>query len=78
MKNYKAEKKTIGVLNLESIICDICKKEYTDTFEIQEFTSISKDCGYASVFGDGDNIECDICQHCLKKFIDGKYRILYM
>lgn len=28
--------------------------------------------GYGSIFGDGIKIECDICQHCLKKLI-GEY-----
>jgi len=28
------------------------------------------------VFGDDEQIECDICQHCLFKMIDGKYRVI--
>jgi hypothetical protein len=51
-----------------SIICDVCGKEYDieeDFLEIQEFTHIKFTGGYASVFGDGDQYRCDICQHCL-------------
>jgi hypothetical protein len=57
-----------------SITCDICKKVYStdDIFETQEFTYIRNDCGYGSVFGDGEVIELDICQHCLKEIL-GKY-----
>jgi hypothetical protein len=55
------------------ITCDICKKEYnyaTDIMEIQEFQHINIFGGYASVFGDGAKITKDICQHCLKKWLD--------
>jgi len=57
--------------------CDKCGKEYDaidDMFECQEFHHISFTGGYGSVFGDDSDIECDICQHCLKKMIDGIYR----
>ena len=54
---------------VESIKCDICNKTYNDTYELLEFTYIRKECGYSSVFGDGDIIEIDICQHCLRKII---------
>lgn len=54
-----------------SIVCDKCKKEYRadDAWEIQEFHRISFTGGYSSVFGDMVNVECDICQHCLKEMI---------
>jgi antitoxin CcdA len=57
-----------------SVTCDVCKKVYSsdDIFETQEFTYIRNDCGYGSVFGDGDTISLDICQHCLKEIL-GKY-----
>ena len=65
-----------------AITCDICKKEFTliepipteTLWEVEEFLHIRKEGGYGSVFGDGVTIECDICQHCLKKFIDENYR----
>ena len=52
---------------LKSVTCDVCKKKYTDTMDIQEFQHIRFYGGYTSVFGDGALVECDICQHCLKK-----------
>jgi hypothetical protein len=65
-----------------SITCDICKKEYLydahdagkSDMEIQEFHCIRLTGGYTSVFGDGMEIECDICQHCLYKLIEKYYR----
>jgi hypothetical protein len=61
----------------ESIICDICGKEYNieDWLEIQEFHHINFVGGYGSVFGDGASIECDICQNCLKEMIGNFCRI---
>ena len=64
----------------EYIECDVCGKKYkcdkdgnwTNIYEVQEFTIISKQCGYGSIFGDGDIIECHICQHCLKNKL-GQY-----
>lgn len=56
----------------ESFICDVCKKKYTDTLEMQEFQHIEFDGGYGSVFGDESLVEIDICQHCFKRLL-GKY-----
>jgi hypothetical protein len=54
-------------LELKKIICDSCKKEYMDEFEIQEFISIDKECGYGSIFGDENVLKIDLCQYCVKK-----------
>lgn len=70
MKNYKIVLKEVD--DLHSITCDICEKEYIDTFEMQEFLSWKNSCGYSSVFGDGEIISIDICQHCQKAFL-GKF-----
>ena len=51
---------------MTSFICDICKIEYTDEMEIQEALFIDTICGYSSIFGDGEKIQCDICQYCLR------------
>lgn len=53
----------------ESIACDRCKKPITDDMEIQEVYCIDLVGGYASVFGDGTRITCDLCQHCLHELI---------
>ena len=55
-----------------------CGKEYfedIDIFEMQEFLSINFTGGYSSVFGDMNQVECDICQSCLKSMIIGFCRI---
>ena len=58
----------------DKFICDRCKKEITDDFELQETYSIGFWGGYASVFGDENEIECDLCQHCLLELIGDFYR----
>ena len=61
---------------LKQIQCDFCKKSFTeaDIWELQEFHYIRFTGGYCSVFGDGVEVECDICQRCLKEIIKDKYR----
>ena len=34
--------------------------------EFSEMTSICMKAGYGSIFGDGNLVEVDLCQHCLK------------
>ncbi|MDC8785988.1 hypothetical protein [Roseateles koreensis] len=34
--------------------------------EFQEFVSIDLKAGYGSIFGDGNDVQIDLCQHCLK------------
>jgi hypothetical protein len=48
-------------------ICDICKKEFTDRMNTQEFTHIRFTAGYNSAFSDSVDYECDICSKCLKE-----------
>jgi hypothetical protein len=62
----------------KNIQCDFCKKSFTEADEIEllEFHYIRFTGGYASVFGDGTEVECDICQRCLKEIIKDKYRIV--
>jgi antitoxin CcdA len=57
--------------------CDKCHKKFDDKnldeiYEIQEFLHIRNVGGYGSVFGDGAEIELDLCQHCVKEVL-GKY-----
>ena len=60
--------------------CDICKTKYIyddnteSIYEAQEFLHIRRYGGYGSVFGDGETVECDICQHCLLTMINNKFR----
>ncbi len=71
------EERQSTVKSLISVQCDKCKKKFKrddDVLEIQEFHHIGFTGGYASVFGDGDIIECDLCQNCLKELIGNYYR----
>lgn len=74
MKNYKTEMKR--VTQVVSITCDVCKKDYEDMFDTQEFLSYTNHCGYGSIFGDTNTIQIDICQHCQKDLL-GKYMRIY-
>ncbi len=60
---------------IDSVVCDKCKEEYTGTMELQEFHHIKFQGGYGSVFGDMNEVECDICQYCLKDMIGDIARI---
>lgn len=51
---------TISVVH--QIRCDRCGKEV----ERGEMTSIGLDAGYNSVFGDGNRVEVDLCEPCLR------------
>lgn len=71
MRNYRE----IVTNETQSITCDVCKKTYDvekDWEETQEFVSVNQGCGYGSVFGDGNIMLVDICQHCFKKLL-GEY-----
>ena len=73
MINRVKEKTETAVI--KSITCDVCKEEYKETFDLQEFVHLDFDCGYGSIFNDGNTIECDICQHCLKEKLGDYLRI---
>jgi len=54
---------------VSKIFCDRCKKEIIESFERQEIYYIQFVGGFTSVFGDGVEVHCDLCQHCLKELI---------
>lgn len=59
----------------EITVCDRCHREMVPgdgDCEHQERLAIRFRAGYGSVFGDGNLVEADICQHCLKE-VFGKY-----
>ena len=73
MINHKAVQKIEQ--DIASIKCDICGKVYdADDHEIQEFHHIDFFGGYGSIFGNGTQVNCDMCQHCLHKMIDDSWR----
>lgn len=70
-------KETIVNKRVEFVECDSCHKQFhptkmDDYIEYGEILSINYHGGYGSIFGDGANIQCDLCQHCLKKIL-GQY-----
>ena len=69
MIKYKIEIKEVELIS--SIVCDKCKKEIypEDTIEWQEIFCIRLQGGYGSVFGDGNKVKIDLCQHCLYDLI---------
>ena len=68
----KTEKEIIERTRCVSILCDCCKKEYTDAMEVQEFLCFYTTGGFLSVFGDEALIELDLCQYCVAELL-GKY-----
>lgn len=64
----------------EVIVCDRCHREMgpdNKDLELQERTAIRFLADYyGSVFGDGNLVEADICQHCLQEVFgkSKKYR----
>jgi hypothetical protein len=75
MKNYKDTK--ITVKELISITCDVCGEECDhEHLDYQEYTRIHFVGGFTSIFEDGGEYECDICQNCLKNLIGDKLRYL--
>jgi hypothetical protein len=54
---------------IQRLICDRCGRqaERDDLdCEFHEFTSIQYSAGFGSIFGDGNGVEVDLCQHCVK------------
>lgn len=52
---------------VDQINCDRCDKEIhrTDS-DFEQMTSIGFDAGYGSIFGDGNRVEIDLCELCLR------------
>ena len=66
----RADVETGSVVN--QIVCDRCGKEASRSeTEFHEMTSIVFKAGYGSIFGDGNHVEIDLCQHCLNVLIRG-------
>lgn len=64
---YKTE--MVEQKKFDKFICDRCQQEVEDELELQEAHNIKFVGGYLSVFGDMNNISCDLCQQCLKDLI---------
>jgi hypothetical protein len=70
-------RKTIKVDEVVAVACDRCGREISadDGIEWPERLTISFRAGYGSIFGDDRQVECDLCQHCLKEALGQWLRI---
>lgn len=60
----------VDVFSLSAKICDRCgRRAELATSEFQEFLSVDRVAGYESVFGDGNSLRLDLCQHCTKTLL---------
>ena len=60
---------------VKRLVCDRCAREADhEDFEFFEFLSFANKGGYGSVFGDGNEIEIDLCQHCMKEILSSWIR----
>ena len=81
MINYRTITKEVPIMTSKT--CDVCKRTYffADDYdsrginELELFHHIEFDGGYGSVFGDGNIVSLDICQHCLKEKLGSYMRI---
>ena len=61
------EYQTRTTQELAAITCDRCQQRLTPdgSNEWQERLSFDHNCGFDSVFGDGNTVSLDLCQHCV-------------
>lgn len=59
---------------IDKYVCDKCEKVFDreDIMDVQEMVHVGFSAGYSSVFGDGNVVELDLCQHCFKE-LAGEY-----
>lgn len=62
---------TYESLTITAKACDRCHfyTEKNDP-EFHEFLSIDRRAGFSSVFGDGNFLKLDLCQHCVKELLN--------
>lgn len=65
---------TVSVVH--QIRCDRCGKEAERSeLGFVEMTSIGFDAGYDSIFGDGNRVEVDLCEPCLRDTLGAWLRV---
>ena len=58
------------------LTCDKCGFTASNKdIEFHDFFCIDKNVGYDSVFGDGNHVELDLCQYCLKELLGNWIRV---
>lgn len=61
---------------VHQIRCDRCGKEAErGDVGFQQMTSIGFDAGYGSIFGDGNRVELDVCEPCLRDTLGAWLRV---
>jgi hypothetical protein len=61
---------------VSQIRCDRCGKEVArGELDFQELTSIGFTAGYGSVFGDGNRVEIDLCEPCVRDALGAWLRV---
>ncbi|MGA4079925.1 hypothetical protein ACI2VA_08605 [Ralstonia nicotianae] len=64
------------VQKLAACTCDRCGRRLVpDDGEWQERLSFDHSCGFDSVFGDGNTVGLDLCQHCVREVLGQWLRI---
>ena len=70
------ETRVEAVGGVHHILCDRCGRETVrGETEFHEMTSIVFKAGYGSIFGDGNHVEVDLCQHCLRETLGAWLRV---
>jgi hypothetical protein len=70
--------RTETVTETALVTCDRCHREMAPNDldgEHQERIAIRFRAGYSSVFGDGNLVEADLCQHCVKEVLGPWLRV---
>lgn len=78
MMAERVEEGGAGAGSEREVSCGRCGRDLGESsaiFEHQERLAIRFRGGYASVFGDGNLVEADICQHCLNDVLGPWLRI---
>jgi len=61
---------------VQQIVCDRCGEETVrNESEFDEMTSIGFKAGHGSIFGDRNQVEIDLCQHCLRDTLGAWLRV---
>lgn len=71
------EFRPVTAQELAACTCDRCQRRITsdETGEWQERLSFDHSCGFDSVFGDGNSVSLDLCQHCVREVLGEWLRI---
>lgn len=71
------EYRPVTAQQLAACICDRCRRRLTpdDPGEWQERLSFDHICGFDSIFGDGNTVGLDLCQHCVLEVLGQWLRV---